>query len=297
MDAFVSHSSAQVAIAKRIERALKGLDVWLDASDIHAGRLLRDQLTDAIRDAKTFVLVWSKEAAKSRWVCAELLTAFHFDRPIIPCSSGEPALPQFMSNLLWIDPGAKKWTTALIRAVKEAPPHAFAPIVMTGQEPALKEAANSLALDQHLVAMAFAARDLATARKQQQVVERALVPARRKWPYDAQLLNIAGYHAKNAYMLKHWDRIQGGQTPADPLLQRADRMFFQSLFVDPFDVGALNGLASILMLEHELYAARFFNARAIELAEREGIRYDAALYDRNTIEYYIKLSEKLNVGR
>ncbi len=36
---------------------------------------LRDGLQVAIRDSKTFVLVWSKAASKSRWVIAELLTA------------------------------------------------------------------------------------------------------------------------------------------------------------------------------------------------------------------------------
>ncbi len=298
MDAFVSHSSAQLAIAKRIERALEkdGLAVWIDDAEIQPGQLLRDQLTDAIRGARTFVLVWSKEAAKSRWVCAELLTAFHLDRPIIPCSSDNAALPEFLSNLLCIDVSAKtrSWPRVLVRTVRDAPPHAFEPIVMTGQGQELREVLDSLAAAQQRVVSGLVLRDLAAAREAHAVVERALVPARRRWPYDAELSNIAGYHAKNGYLLKHWDRIQAGLTPADVLLKHAERAFFRSLFVDPYDASALNGLASILMLEHELHAAAFFNARALQLSRAAGVDYPAAEHDRATIEYYLTRSANLS---
>ena len=296
MDAFISHASEQVATAKRLRRALErnGLHVWMDDAKIRAGILLRDQLSAAIQEAKAFVLLWSKAAARSRWVSAELLTAFHVDRPIIPCSFDTAPLPQFMSNLLRVDvPGKnRQWISSVTRAVRDAPPRAFVPIVMTSQEPRLKDVANALAEAQQIVLAGFARRDLATAQEAQDTVGRMLAPARRRWRYDAQLLNIAGYHSKNAYMLKHWEQIQAGFTPADALLNRAEKQFFQSLFVDPNDFSALNGLASVLILEHELRAAAFFNGRAIQLAEMAGVDYDAAKRDRTLIEYYLQRSER-----
>ena len=301
MDAFISHSSAQLSIARRIERALEkdGLTVWVDDAEIRAGVLLRDQLAAQIRKARTFVLVWSKAAAKSRWVCAELMTAFHLDRPIIPCSADAADLPEFMSKLLRIDVSGKTrtWPRLLSRAVREAPRHAFEATVMTAQEPALAKAANSLSLDLELVAWGLNFRRLAAARKKHDALGRSLERARRRWRYDARLLNIAGYHAKNAYQLKHWERIQAGQTPADALLQRAERMFFQSLFVNPYDIDALNGLASILILEHELEAARFFNDRALELSKAGELDYDAAEQDREMVDRHLAASAKLRGGR
>lgn len=292
MDVFISHASAEIAVAKRMTRALEkdGLAVWLDDSDIRAGVLLRDQLAASIGDAKAFVILWSKAAARSRWVAAELLTAFHLDRPIIPCSHDDARLPQFMRNLLRIDVSGKTrgWPKLLVRAVREAPGHAFQPIVMKSQEPKLRQTATSLGLDQVLVPMALVARRPKEARKYHDKLDRSLAAARRRWPHDSDLLNIAAYHAKDAYMLKHWERIQAGQQPPDRLLQRAERMFFQTLFVDPCDADALNGLASILILEHELEAARFFNARAIEVSERAGLDYSAAKRDRDTIEYWLR---------
>ena len=48
------------------------------------------------------------------------------------------------------------------------------------------------------------------------------------------------------------------------------------VWLDPLDVSALNGLASILIYEFELEAAEFVNGRAIALSEKEGIPHDAA---------------------
>ena len=52
-DAFISHSSANAAEAARVERALEsdGLTVWVDLSQIRAGRLLRNELRAALGDS------------------------------------------------------------------------------------------------------------------------------------------------------------------------------------------------------------------------------------------------------
>ena len=103
--------------------------------------------------------------------------------------------------------------------------------------------------------------------------------AEKAWPLELMILNLAGYHRKNAYMLKHWAAIQAGRPPNNRLLARAERFFFEALFVDPKEYSALNGLGSILIFERDLDAAEFFIRRAIALAEQNEVSYTAAQHD------------------
>ena len=101
----------------------------------------------------------------------------------------------------------------------------------------------------------------------------------KRWPLDATVLNLAGYHRKNEYRLKYGAEIDARRPPADPLLECAERFFFDTLFVNPTDYSALNGLGSILVYEREYNAAEFFILRAIHYAERDGIAYGDAEQD------------------
>ena len=85
---FVSHSSANAAAAKRVGEALEAarFDVWLDSSDIRLGVLLRNELHQAIAKSRAVALLWSEPASKSRWVAAEILTAFHMQHRDTPSS-------------------------------------------------------------------------------------------------------------------------------------------------------------------------------------------------------------------
>ena len=118
------------------------------------------------------------------------------------------------------------------------------------------------------------------------VVDAAMKKAEKRWRLDLMILKLAGYHRKNAYMLKHWDAMQAGRSPKDVLLQRAERFFFEALFVNPIDYEALNGLGSILILERELDAAEFFVRRAIAAAKKKKIDYSEAKRDLALITYY-----------
>ena len=103
--------------------------------------------------------------------------------------------------------------------------------------------------------------------------------ALQAWPLEPMIVNLAGYDLKNAYMVKHWDAIQAGRAPDDPLLAQAERRFFDTLAIDPTDPSALNGLGSILMFRRDLDAAEFFILAAIAQADRRNMDYPEAKHD------------------
>jgi hypothetical protein len=105
MDAFLSHSSVNTETARRIARSLAAADlnVWIDRSNLRVGSLLRSELQQAISRSRVFVLLWSRAARHSPWVKAELLTAFHSNRFILPCLLDGTSLPQFLMNSVQLD--------------------------------------------------------------------------------------------------------------------------------------------------------------------------------------------------
>ena len=284
MDVFISHSSADSETARRVESALRRsrLKVWLDSSKIRVGSLLRDELQTAIEGSRVVVLLWSKAAARSRWVAAEVLTAFHTGRFIVTCSLDAAAPPTFLENDVRVDfrKGEQEQLKILRRAVREAPdaPNELQP-VMSAQEPELAEYTTKIAYAQMHELMLAGERKMDDALKLHALVDKLMRPVEKRWKLDALVLNLAGYHRKNAYMLKHWDAIQAGRPPKDRLLERAERFFFETLFVEPTNYSALNGLGSILIYERDRNAAEFFIRRAIHYAEKDGADYAEAKHD------------------
>ena len=287
---FVSHSSANAAAAKRVGTALEaaGFGVWLDSSDIRLGVLLRNELHEAIQKSRGVVLLWSEPASKSRWVAAEILTAFHMDRFIIPCVVDDAPLPQFLGNSVYLDLRKNEADALgqLARAAKNVPKQANPIPPRIGSESAeLKRAIDTFAAAQERVTTPLMKRDLKTAAEVQQVLDPVMKQAEELWRYELMILNLGGYHRKNGYLVKHWDAIQAGRPPKDPLLHEGERLFFEALFVDPLDVSALNGLGSTLIYELELDAAEFFVRRAIAVSNRLGRSYGAAEQDLKLIEW------------
>ena len=288
MDAFISHSSADADKARRVEQTLEAdnLAVWLDRSEIRPGRLLRAELQAALRDSRVVILLWSHAAATSRWVAAELLTAFHLNRFIVACVCDKTELPYFLQNTIYLNVAARpnRWGEDLRRAVREAPDSANdIPAKIGATTAELNEAIARLAEGQASVTRAIERNDLKGAKRFQAALDAKMKAAERKWRLEAMILNLAGYHDKNAYLLAHWAAIMAGQPPKDALLDRAERYFYRSLFVDPYDFSALNGLGSILLYERELDAAEFFVRRALQLAEAAGADYAAARHDLQLI--------------
>ncbi len=287
LDAFISHASQDVELAERVERVLEAnsLTVWLDRSEIRLGALLRNELQTAIKNSRVVILLWSSAAARSRWIAAEVLTAFHLGRFVVPCLRGKAPLPYFLQSAVYLNLRSRTdvWEELLRRAVRESPDTANEVLpVWTNRDPVLQQAIGRIAAAQYDVVNQLGV-DLQSARKKQHLATALIVEAEKTWPLEPMILNLAGYHYKNAYMVRHWPAIQAGRPPNDALLERADRYFFNALFVNPNDYSALNGLGSTLLLERELDAAEFFVGRAVTLAERDGVDYGAAKQDLEMI--------------
>ena len=292
MDLFISHSSKNRAIAAKIETGLSaaGLDVWLDDSDIHLGALLREELQASIGRCRVLLLLWSKPAAQSRWINAEWLTAFHLDKFILPCTLDDAPLPQCLqpSVFLPVTRATSAYIERLARAVREAPASRnHTPPPMRSESPDLERAIAEIARDQHTLGTLLEKRQPAKAATLQTRLDDVMAHATATWPLDPVIVNLDGYHLKNAYMVKYWDAIQAGRAPGDPLLGQAERRFFETLSIDPTDPSALNGLGSVLILERELTAAQFFVEAAIKAAKAQGMTsYPAAEQDLELIRYY-----------
>ena len=84
-------------------------------------------------------------------------------------------------------------------------------------------------------------------------------------------------------MLHHWEKYCADRIPTDPILEKAEQFFFETLFVNPVEFSALNGLGNILFLQGELLAAEFFVERAVECAKAAGVEYQGAIYDLQLI--------------
>ena len=299
MDAFISHSSHEAALAMRVERRLKDkrISVWLDRSEIRLGQLLRNELQAAIRNSRVVVLIWSKTAASSRWVAAEILTAFHLNRFVIACVADKTALPYFLQTTIYLNLRARKgdWADTLRRAIREAPAAANAVPVAPGFETAaLSAAIDALAEGQQRLGAHLDRDNAAGAKKVQTSLDRQMKAALRKWPLEAMIQNLAGYHVKNAYQVKHWAALRAGRPPDDRLLERAERHFYTSLFVNPRDFTALNGLGSILYHRRDLDAAEFFIRRALQLARKARTPYPAAERDLQLVRQAKREASRLS---
>ena len=290
-DAFISHSSANRTTAVRIEKALEagGLSVWLDDSEIRLGVLLSEELRSSIRGARVLVLLWSEAAATSRWVATEWLTAYHLGRFIIPCTLDSTVLPQCLQNAVRLR--IRRVTAAVVedlaRAVRESPRtrNRLAP-AMSAQSPEVSAAINRIVVGQDAIHDAISTGRLDKARHGQALLGTEVDAAMKAWPLDPVLVNLAGYHVKNEYMLKHWDAIQAGRGPRDPLLEQSEQRFLETLSLDPTDPAALNGLGNILFLRRDLDAAEFFHVAAAAQAKRLGYAYLAAEHDLDLVRRF-----------
>jgi len=86
--------------------------------------------------------------------------------------------------------------------------------------------------------------DLVGAEKLQQELDVKMRATELRWTVDPTILSLAGYHRKNAYMIKHWQEYSAGRFPKDPLAEEGRSRFFETLLIT-IDYSALNGLGNI----------------------------------------------------
>jgi len=179
-------------------------------------------------------------------------------------------LPEFLKQTVHLDMrrGGDEGVRSLVRAYAEAPVNRNPPSppvpppsgelrrVVEGIEHLLQGVNELLAEGDRTAAVAAHGR-----------LELDMLAAEKRWPSEFSIRALAGFHRKNAYVLKHVDAIEAGQPPNDKLLDEAERRFLDAALIDPQDVSVLSGLASILMFKRELDAAGFFNMRALELSK------------------------------
>lgn len=290
MDAFVSHSSRDLSLVLTIEEALSdlGLEVWVDKDNLRAGGLLIDELQDAITDAETLVLCWSAPAASSRWVSAEWQAAFHLDKKIIPCLVDGTPLPPFLLRYLHCDfQGSFGNAIACLSSgllgsrragVAPAPEEEVDRGIPTGRN----ELVHLLSDGQQGVLAAIGAGRLELAGRLQEELDPTCERAVVGFPGDALLLNMAGYHRKNAYLIRHFEEMRSGRFPVDTSLEEAEQLFLRSLSVQPDNAYALNGIGNVLFFERDLAAAEFYISSALKQArsqrlQTESIEHDLAL--------------------
>jgi tetratricopeptide (TPR) repeat protein len=71
---FISHSTKDDAFVTELRQALnlRGLTVWVDSRNLRGGDRLRPEIQQAIREARTFLVVVSESAFDSTWVYNEI---------------------------------------------------------------------------------------------------------------------------------------------------------------------------------------------------------------------------------
>ena len=295
-DAFISHSSQDKPQVRRLTALLSArrLKPWIDQTGVQFGGLLRNGLQDAIAASKSFVLVWSKPASRSRWVIAELLTAFHLGRFIIPCVLDGTRVPQFLRNTAYLDRkrDGRRLGEMLVAAVREVP-DARTPIMpfVAAERAEVIALVNAIARAQYDEITNLRPGHFDESRTIHAAVDKQVAAALERFPLEATVLNVAGYHYKNAYMSRHYEAIQAGQPPPDRVLQKAERYFFRALIADPNNAEALNGVGNVLFFEGELDAAEFFHRCALKSAKQQGFHYAEAQHDLNLVRSFKKRSK------
>jgi hypothetical protein len=280
-DAFISHAGKDGAKAEAIEAALGAKRVWLDRSEIRLGALLGRELLSNIRASKALVLVWSKRSAQSPWVQSEWIAGANLGKPIIPICLDKTALPQALSNALWGKGGSSFNATVaqLARTLRNglAPGPSIAPS-MPLPNPKLESEITRLAQAQDAMFDAFSRGSTAIARRLQRGLETRTAALIKKHPRDPRAAALWAYNEKNSVILEHDADIRAGIKIDDARLDEARWRFLHSLWLDPLNPEALNGLGTIAWFGHDLDTAEFFVRAALRrLPGYENAKHDLAL--------------------
>ena len=283
-DAFISHSSVNRSVGARIEKVLGPERVWFDRSDIRVGALLGQELLSQLRKSRTLVLVWSAEARTSPWVQAEWIAAANMRKPILTLTLDAGELPQCLTNAVRLsaEPSLDDALVELARSVRgQLPRDGSISPSMSLPDAALEATVDRLAVAQIGMLEALTSGDVAGARQQQHRLERELKALAAKHPLDARVATLWAYNEKNGVLLDHDEEIRSGIRVTDVRLDEARWRFLHSLWLDPLEPSALNGLGTVAWFGHDLDTAEFFVSAAL----RQLPTYEAAQGDLELIRW------------
>src|SRR6267142_698616 len=104
---FLSYSTNNFPLVEGFRDVLKAanVDVFFAHQSVQAGEKLTAKLTGAITGCDVFVLIWSKEAKKSRWVDREIFLAMNQGKKIIPVILDGTPLPDALKDVKYLEAG------------------------------------------------------------------------------------------------------------------------------------------------------------------------------------------------
>lgn len=100
LEIFISYANEDKELSIDFEHRLKqsGLIVHRDKSTLKAGDEWREKVLAKVRTCDVFILLWSKNSAKSRPVMEEILEALRHERRIIPCLLDETSVTSLLDD-------------------------------------------------------------------------------------------------------------------------------------------------------------------------------------------------------
>jgi hypothetical protein len=103
---FISYSDSECEKAHRLADYLhsQGFDVWWENNGTDSGIEFLKKVEDAIRRSEFLIVLWSREAATSRWVRLEIDIARNLNKRIIPAIVGKDGEPKILTDQSAITP-------------------------------------------------------------------------------------------------------------------------------------------------------------------------------------------------
>jgi tetratricopeptide (TPR) repeat protein len=132
MDAFISHSSSDRALAERLATDLtkRGFSVWLDLGKLSHGESFQTAISRALTDSRAIILLIGSEGRSSDWQRFEWRKAVEStwsdpDKKLLGVLIGTNEIPPFLAQwkVLKVDPEGSAWDRVvdeLALALREA---------------------------------------------------------------------------------------------------------------------------------------------------------------------------------
>jgi hypothetical protein len=101
---FFSHSHVNRATATDLQKVIERYaSTYLDQDRIQVGDVLPERIREGIEWCTAFLLIWSKDAARSRWVENEWRMARGLPRTIVPYVLDPEPLPPDLADLVYVN--------------------------------------------------------------------------------------------------------------------------------------------------------------------------------------------------